>query len=240
MEFFGKRWVFILTLALYIIAIATGVVALDIQYTIIRANNGDAAALGTAALGIGIMLMLHIWVNLALFIRIHTTGRSKWWLVATLVPLVGIPFFLTGVLGDSEDRNEDHTFHKIKGAVEYKRMVGMGVGLVIAAGIVWGADLSWVLNENRKDTANQHAAALSIHANRQDNHKKGMPIPIPAPRDSCYDPSRVNTIGQAGWIGNCRGKLIVDNALLRKAASTSVGGNETFEIIGPDQKKIHL
>ncbi|MFT4244428.1 MAG: hypothetical protein ACMXYB_03160 [Candidatus Woesearchaeota archaeon] len=47
----------------------------------------------------------------------------------------------------------------------------------------------------------------------------------------CYHPSNVGSIGEGA---PCENMLIVDNDLLREVASSSVGGDESFEILGPD------
>mgnify|MGYP000681113294 CR=1 FL=1 len=59
----------------------------------------------------------------------------------------------------------------------------------------------------------------------------------------CYDSNNVGTVGQAGW-AECEGMLIVDNAMLRGAASSYAnpaggyigggGGDESFAILGAD------
>lgn len=51
--------------------------------------------------------------------------------------------------------------------------------------------------------------------------------------ENCYDPANIDTIGQTGWTG-CEGMLIVDNAMLRGAAASSNGGNNSYAIAGPD------
>jgi hypothetical protein len=43
----------------------------------------------------------------------------------------------------------------------------------------------------------------------------------------CYDPANVGVEGQPGWTG-CEGMLIVDDSMLRGAASSRVGGDESF------------
>jgi surface protein len=48
----------------------------------------------------------------------------------------------------------------------------------------------------------------------------------------CYDAANVGQVGQVGWTG-CEGMLIVNNAALNAAASSAVGGNSTFAILGP-------
>ncbi|MFT4244519.1 MAG: BspA family leucine-rich repeat surface protein [Candidatus Woesearchaeota archaeon] len=47
----------------------------------------------------------------------------------------------------------------------------------------------------------------------------------------CYDSANVGSIGTGA---PCENMLIVDNAMLREAASSSAGGDESFEILGPD------
>ncbi len=48
----------------------------------------------------------------------------------------------------------------------------------------------------------------------------------------CFDSSAVGLIGAIGSV--CEGMLVVDNALLRSAASSFVGGDESFSLVGPD------
>lgn len=50
---------------------------------------------------------------------------------------------------------------------------------------------------------------------------------------ACYDPLAIGLIGESGWTG-CEGKLIVDDALLRAAASPAAGGDGGFSLTGPD------
>lgn len=47
----------------------------------------------------------------------------------------------------------------------------------------------------------------------------------------CLDPAAVGTIGAGG---DCDGLLIVDDSMLRGAASTAISGNGTFALTGPD------
>lgn len=49
----------------------------------------------------------------------------------------------------------------------------------------------------------------------------------------CYESRHVGTVGDASWTG-CAGALIVDTALLRTAGSASIGGDESFDLVGPD------
>jgi len=53
---------------------------------------------------------------------------------------------------------------------------------------------------------------------------------------ACLSPSSVGMIGEAGWSG-CEGMLIVNDALLRSAASAVIGGDETFSLTGPDAEE---
>lgn len=50
---------------------------------------------------------------------------------------------------------------------------------------------------------------------------------------ACLAPSSVGLIGEAGWTG-CEGMLIVDDAMLRSAASPAAGGDASFALTGPD------
>lgn len=50
---------------------------------------------------------------------------------------------------------------------------------------------------------------------------------------ACYERASVGTVGLASWRG-CAGALIVDDALLRTAASAEVGGDESYRLTGPD------
>ena len=51
--------------------------------------------------------------------------------------------------------------------------------------------------------------------------------------DNCFEPSAVGEIGLGGI---CKGMLIVDETMLRKASTGILGGDESFEILGPDQR----
>jgi surface protein len=51
--------------------------------------------------------------------------------------------------------------------------------------------------------------------------------------ENCSDAGNIGLVGQAGWSG-CAGMLIVNTAMLKAAASPSVGGNGSFGIEGPD------
>jgi hypothetical protein len=52
---------------------------------------------------------------------------------------------------------------------------------------------------------------------------------------ACMDPGSVGLIGEPGWTG-CEGMLIVDDAMLRAAASPAAGGDGSFAITGPDSE----
>lgn len=50
---------------------------------------------------------------------------------------------------------------------------------------------------------------------------------------ACMAPASVGLIGSPGWTG-CEGMLIVDDVMLRAAASPEAGGDGSFAITGPD------
>lgn len=49
----------------------------------------------------------------------------------------------------------------------------------------------------------------------------------------CYDPANVGVVAQSSWTG-CADMLIVDDTALRAAASSHIGGDQSYAIIGPD------
>lgn len=56
-------------------------------------------------------------------------------------------------------------------------------------------------------------------------------LPLSAASDSeCFDPSNVNSIGEAGSV--CENMLIVDNDMLRGAASSHISGDESWSFKG--------
>lgn len=69
----------------------------------------------------------------------------------------------------------------------------------------------------------------------------GVTLPVAAAEVSCVltglaaclAPSSVGLIGEAGWTG-CEGMLIVDDTMLRSAASPAAGGDASFALTGPD------
>lgn len=72
------------------------------------------------------------------------------------------------------------------------------------------------------------------------NGGNGGSNPTPPPADpgnppaqvvDCFDPASVGMIGTAGTV--CEDMLIVDDTLLKSAASANVGGNQSFELTGP-------
>lgn len=109
--------------------------------------------------------------------------------------------------------------------VEY----GITVGLISVLAI--GAVSQ--LGQETRDTFRQVETTL---ASNIENASSGATVSAsgPAATDAaCYDSNNVNTIGQAGWTG-CEGMLIVDDAMLAAAGSSSAGGDESFSIVGPD------
>lgn len=235
MFFFGKRWVFAACLIFYAVLLGTGIAFLNHQYGLTHMANGPQAAFAMSAIGGGVLFLMQTLMTLALFVRLHTTQKTMWWILPALVPFVGIPFLLVGVLGDSGEKWNNGQSEQSTGGVEIKPLVGIFSMLLIAAlGTVFmGVRFYGEINANKTPTASDNGVWISESAkNKPSSNGKG--IPNLTQRISCYDEDQVNTIGQSGWVGNCAGMLIVDNATLKAAGSFRVEGNETFYVVGPD------
>ena len=72
---------------------------------------------------------------------------------------------------------------------------------------------------------------LTELANGESNKNGESSEDDPALSVECYSSSNVGKIGTSGV---CEGMLIVDNDLIHSAASEYVGGDESFELLGPD------
>ena len=234
MAFLEKRGVFTLIFLLYVFCLAGGVALLNHVYDEVRLTSGAHAALGMAVVGLGIMVMVQFLMALAFVVRLRAADRTAWWALPAVVPFLGIPFFLIGLLGDGEHSWHAELSNRSITATSHKPLFGVGAVFVIAAaGLFFWTDLHLALEDINRTGHIGHNNGVFIPTGGS-IQSSGNGIPIPAPRISCYDPERVNTIGQSGWIGGCGGSLIVNDALLRQAASVAVGGNEAFGITGPD------
>lgn len=85
--------------------------------------------------------------------------------------------------------------------------------------------------------ASQAAAQTYVYRTTADNSPLFAPGAdgdgAAGPDADCYAPDNIGQVAPAGWSG-CAGMLIVNNAMLKAAASPSVGGNGSFGIEGPD------
>ncbi len=118
------------------------------------------------------------------------------------------------------------TSKNIKGAglIEYGILVGL-VAIVSTGAILALGD---EVKGNTEYTTAELAEAVIYAAGAESvggGAVSGGEVDLGAP---CYDAANIGAIGEAGWSG-CEGMLIVDENMLRQAAS-----DDTFTIAGPD------
>ncbi len=78
--------------------LGTTIVGLVVIFAIVIAGQGEAAAVIIVVVEI-VMAVIQIYIGV---LRLHDIGRSGWWLLITLVPLVNLIFVIYLFFAPSE------------------------------------------------------------------------------------------------------------------------------------------